>query len=933
MVTQHLGNDEGKELLGELGVEAGLAGKFPKPLDLFRFALRVGRRHAVVGLEVPDLLGALEALRQHMDKGSIEIVDAVAQPLQLCSGRCRVGRSATEAWRSRHDREPSRRPPSRGSPSGRPGDATSRRKHACSTTLRRVVKGRFHRGTAAPSIYQKVIHGDRRAPRRRSDHPAGAGGPLVPATVTAPTGRAEWHPTVRPEPAVRGGFSGRLRAVGWPLMVCLLTSAYAAVPTVRTADFYRRGDSAAQFLPTWYHLGELLRSGTWPPVLDPDSWQGGNYAAEAIFGIYNPLNALNWLFVSTQTDLNLSATVVKAEFLTILALGVYLLCREYGAAAWASSIVAVAMPFAGFTVYWEAASWASGLSAFMYAPHVWWAFRRAGRGRLNPFWAFLIGALAVTQGNPYGVLGVVVISVGLVVEFTVQRQWRQLRRLLLTGACVAAVLPLVFLPLLATAPLAHRSELATVVNRNFMRPNLGDLVNLSAPTYLPNILTFLDPMRVPAVYFLWLAVPLLPWLRWSALRSRLSQLAGVVTTAALYAFLNEAPSTLWLFRWPVRLVEYLQLSLAVTFALLLSAGLARDKLRARWSATAALVLVGGYLSWAQTPQLIADHVVATVVVAAFAAAFVGVSRKAPRGVASIVSVAQAGTLSVLALQVYAFPENYSAANWDLPASVSTLQHRLGSYTGTTMQFAITANLRDVANVEGSRAWGGLAAGSVYHIVGVDAVNTYYGIGYEAFTKRLCMDPKGNTHPCGYDHFFLPAGPGGRSLAELMKVDTVIVQRGLLARPAVQPGWRVAQRNSQLVVLHPTSPWPYPDSRLSWASHGVDVQSAQSLSATSETAEVSIDASRPQRLVFARLAWPGYSATLNGAPLQVSSTPAGLLAVDLPVGITGGRVEVQFTAPGQRSGLVLAGLGALVAAAAGVLAVRRHCQARAIGAEL
>jgi len=189
----------------------------------------------------------------------------------------------------------------------------------------------------------------------------------------------------------------------WPVGVTALTLLYAMVPPfVGATSFYRRGDSASQFLPTWVHFGDLMRDGAWPPLMDPNSWHGGNYAAEALFGVYNPINALNWLVASFIPNLDVAATLVKAEFLALLALGIYLLAREYGAARWAASLVAVALPFSGFTLYWDAATWAAGLIAFAYVPYVWWAFRRAAHGRLSPIWAFVVGALAITQGSGTG---------------------------------------------------------------------------------------------------------------------------------------------------------------------------------------------------------------------------------------------------------------------------------------------------------------------------------------------------------------------------------------------------------------------------------------------------------------------------------------------------------------------------------------------------
>src|SRR3712207_7063784 len=48
---------------------------------------------------------------------------------------------------------------------------------------------------------------------------------------------------------------------------------------------------------------------------------------------------------------------------------------------------------------------------------------------------------------------------------------------------------------------------------------------------------------------------------------------------SVFAVLTLGPSNLWLFRWPIRLIEYLYLALGVLLALLLSRGPATDHVR------------------------------------------------------------------------------------------------------------------------------------------------------------------------------------------------------------------------------------------------------------------------------------------------------------------------------------------------------------------
>ena len=82
----------------------------------------------------------------------------------------------------------------------------------------------------------------------------------------------------------------------------LLVAAMAVVPALRDPRFYLTDDSAAQFLPSWYHLGQLLRAGRFP-LLDPTLWAGGNIAAEALFGVWNPVLLATMLLVSAVPNL------------------------------------------------------------------------------------------------------------------------------------------------------------------------------------------------------------------------------------------------------------------------------------------------------------------------------------------------------------------------------------------------------------------------------------------------------------------------------------------------------------------------------------------------------------------------------------------------------------------------------------------------------
>ena len=700
----------------------------------------------------------------------------------------------------------------------------------------------------------------------------------------------------------------------WPLLVVVVTAAYTAVPFLITGWFYQRGDTAAQFAPTWWHFGEMLREGEWPLWLDPQAWAGGNYVAEALFGTYNPLNMVVWLAVSLGPDLAVSTYLVKASVMVLLALGTYLLAREYDAVPAPAAAVAIALPFSGFTLFWDAGSWPSGLMAFAYAPWVWLTFRRTLRGVGSPFWAFLAGLLAVLNGNPYGTLAVITVGAALVVEGLVQRAWGGVVRLALAGIAVAAFLPLVYLPLLETSDLAVRTAGALFENSGKLRPTAGDLLAASSPLHTPPIRAITGPMMVPATFLAWFVLPLLPWLRWSALRRRGREFVGLGVITVVYLALTLGPSKLWLFRWPLRVIEYFYLGVLVVFAVLLSQGLASTSLRPRLVGTGAVLMSLGWLTWSQDPAALRRAVVGTAVVAALTvvalAAHLVVQRTA---LVSLVAIGGVGL--VLTLQVSTFGENASSRLWHVPSDVAALQDTFADREGRVMQFADLKPLQNrvlkkkgrVAELE--RQWDTYLPGSMYHPAGVEAVNNYTGMGFLPFTRNFCMEYDGLTQPCGYRNLWKVGGSGQPALADLMKLDTIVVQPALAKGVTPGAGWIEEPADGEAIVLRHEGEQPYAGSELSWVSDGVEVARATTRSRLHESLDV-VSAEDGGELVFSMLAWPGWSADLDGKPLSVTGSDIGLLTVTLPAGASG-TVDLSYRPPGLATGLLGAGVGTLI----------------------
>jgi hypothetical protein len=700
--------------------------------------------------------------------------------------------------------------------------------------------------------------------------------------------------------------------VGWrervvpPLAVALLVAGMAVIPALRDPRFYLTDDSAAQFLPSWYHLGQLLRAGQFP-LLDPTLWAGGNIAAEALFGVWNPVLLGAMLFVAATPNLVVASVVVKTFFLVVLALGVYGLAREYDVRPGFAGVAAVTVPFAGVTLYFDANSWSSGLTAFAFVPYVWWTLRRSARGALTPIVPFVAGYLAMTAGNPYGALGACLAVVSLAVEFGWTKQWAPVRRTLLGGIAIGLVAPLTYLPLVLTQPVTYRHD-AKIGNSGLMVPGLGDLLNASTPSFAAWVDAFEHPyLTVPATYLAWYALPLLPWLRYRAIVTALASRMAVPVYALIGLAFSVGPSEAWMFRWPLRVVPYFVLPTAVLLAIALSQGIADEHRRRRAAGSALVILGGAYLAEATRPDLLHAHAASVLLVAALTAATVAAWLRWPRRPAAP-AVLLAGCVAVLAFQVTVFPRNLNLNDYRFPTSVTATGAALvPRYPGTVLE---VANNGAIAH-SGDR--GGLSTelmfGNMLQAVGVHAVNSYYGMGFKAFTDVLCMEFNGSVCPEALARAWQPPAPGAPPLADLLRLDTVVVQNGLpgVADVPLPPGWRVAERTAAVTVLRRDAALPLPRGRLSDAPPGTAVADDV---ATARGEQVRLADGPGGTLTFARLAWPGYTARLDGGDAPLRQGPAGLLTVDVPPGAH--QLTLAWSPPGFAAAVASALLGAALA---------------------
>ncbi|MBO1266855.1 hypothetical protein [Arthrobacter cavernae] len=666
---------------------------------------------------------------------------------------------------------------------------------------------------------------------------------------------------------------------------------------------YFWGDNADSFIPLWHRFGQDLRQGQWL-TMDPSGWSGGNYAAEAAYGIFNPVTLLSGVVISFLQDLSWGAALIMVEFLALLGIAVYCLAVSYGSARGPAVAVAVAVPFGGFTYFYGANNWASGLMALTWVIFFWWATHRSSQGLRGPLLPFVFGALAITTGNPYAIFGILAVLMAVGLEMLVFRQWKDFLYLFLLGLSLGAVVLLVFLPLMESSAVLGRQPIAGAENSGYLRPELGDLLAMSLPGYQPHFAAWTGIRDyVPSTYLAWFIVPFLPWLHLGIVKARWRSLVSLLVFQAGYLLLVVAPSDLWLFRWPLRTIEYLYVGVAVLFALTISGGLATSHRRVRIAATSVILAFGLYYSWAETPEHLSFHLLVSSVLVALTG--LGLVAYWKLGLRGLMSVLLLGTLVISAIAA----PRYFWGNQKLGLAVDIKQaHDLTSVEDKSAALHGNVLIQSTLKAENSEdaiASGEIISANIAAAARVNSLGRYTGIGFAAFNGSLCLDYRGSTAcPVAVTALFSDVGGGfDGTMADALQVESVVVQKGYHNADflsTIPEDWELTAEDDYRYVLH---------RKVQLEKHGT-------VSVSTNGMDISTIASGPHHEAFrseaasdgsvllARMAWPGYRATVDGRSVPVNLSSGGLVKLDIPAGSH--SVVVDYRSPGLTRGLAAVG---------------------------
>lgn len=694
----------------------------------------------------------------------------------------------------------------------------------------------------------------------------------------------------------------------WLAFAIIAALATALLPLLWNSKHYFVDDSVNGAFGQWYHLGQSLLAGR-IPLLEPTAWSSGNLVAEGQWGFANPLVVLIAVLSTFASDAAVFTTVVKVCAILIGAAGVFFLALQAGARAQFAAVAAAVAPFTGFTTYFDAPSWVTGLFAWALMPWFWALLLRLRADIGSPIAAFVAGYLIISIGYVHGTLALVIILATTLALQALRRDWRGAIRVVALGAMLGLVALAVHLTSVLTAPVTNRGGNAIYMDQ-FMALDLSGLVMSPVSTALPQVAAwwwtgFTSP--VPLVYVTCL-LPLLAFVRWRDLLRTHRPAVEILATGAAFLTFILLPTVIGPLRYPTRMLPYVALCAIV----LLVVGLERSFAisRARLWAAASLLAAPAFLAWAQYPQIGKRIAVATLIGTAAVAVFVLLRRRQAVGRLAVALIA----LSVLAfsLQQWIYPRSIWAEQY-VPTDVSELQTQLEESEGDTI---VVGNPLDVGD---PALWNETLFANTWYVNPHAVVNRYQLLGFRGFNDTVCLGYLGETCPELAERLFETRPDTGLTLADELAVSSVQIvktestERYLDAPPA---GWHVAEdaKYTQLWVRNSAIPGAG-----GVISAGDATISDVRIEPETASFHVTHDGDTPTRIILSRLAWPGYTAA--GATL-VDPADGFLLAVEVPAGFDG-DVSVSFRPAGQTVGVIALTVAFLAAVGWTVVAALRR----------
>jgi hypothetical protein len=657
-------------------------------------------------------------------------------------------------------------------------------------------------------------------------------------------------------------------------------------------------DSQEAFAPIFMAIGRALGHGHWP-VLTLQMLNGGALASEYQYAIYNPFSLFACWVASQFADQATAEAMIAGLHYAVLGAGAFAFARACGANRPFAALAGVAFVANNFLYYWLAESWITGLVSIAWMTWALAGIIKAHQSR----WAWVGGAVATALTVTSGCYHTVVM-LGMATAVIALVRWRTegVRQAIapLVSAALGVLLALIaVLPVLAMSAVTVRN--GGLNNAGQLAVDLYGVLAPSSPFHTGHIVDFDGPARLAApIYFAgWFLLPLLPLIDWKKLGRPSPTLIALVGMAAVFVIATQGPEQVFSIRYPIWNLAPLHLALLAAFALVASKAGFAELSRPRVWGVVGIAYFGWLASLQVQPEMRLAAFAAALAICALAVIGGLLNRRWAGGYAAvgIVGVALFAAATHLAIRT-----NHNQLDRRPPTAASAISD-LTAIPASAGVF--------LGNIDEAKTWQApeieTAAMALAH--GGSNPFGYSPVGHEAFSRLFWIQLWGTPLTVGIGRPFAPSGYGQTTWVDLLRVDQVVIPKvgDRPARIAAQAGtrWREAAERPYTVTLQRAAPAARGPGSLAWTSPGLVVAPVGLGTAEAETLKISARAGHGDRLVFDRLAVPGYSLAFNGRPLPLNLTATPLMTVALPDGPDLGALTIRYAPPGWGLGLAAA----------------------------
>lgn len=677
-------------------------------------------------------------------------------------------------------------------------------------------------------------------------------------------------------------------------------------------NFWHIDDAVNEFTPYVSEVGRLISQGEWP-TLSARSFVGGN---ELLDFNRSPFHPLTWLAAALihGGGAHRGVTVFAAVLVALAFLGGYVLGRTLVMRPGYSYLLGATLATGPIFLYVYASDWWNG--AIGTVSFIWATAALVRAMRRSDGWSLILLGLGVAAvflaGWPHGYLALVL--VGLVAlgfgAFGPQPlaasggRVRWLVRLLVPvvlGALVAS--PAYAEYFAASSSVARASGIDN--GQNFLVPSVGQLLAVMNPLGGDFWSTFggYRYWDIPIGF-----VSLLGYLAIFFVRVERKVLLGIPTlvsaTAGLLLLLaSQTPSQLGPTRWPFRFLPFAGMALAVLIVYLLDRGRLAFSRRRLMAAT--LTLVGLTFSSASRFEFPSQNPIRAVLlplllVCLVVAGFLWLARRK-----RLFEVAAALTVVGILVMLVGAPSAGLHARYlqaaNLPGKSSLAAVRQAAGQGMILVTGVGAGFSTATNTASRALTGGTAAFNGYDPVSqLHYDKTFHPFTAHGLVDEQVLDYLTSARPEWGECGLVAAG----ITAVATSSDPAVGRHAGLARCGFvklldnHKGAALFSRASDVQAGGPTL--------------GLGGVTFGSATIRDQSVQVEVHGSSTAgQLVFSRMAWPGYSAELNGNPLTVSPIDGYLVAVDVPAQASGvlqlSYRPITWPAVPIVSGLALVGL--------------------------